>query len=134
MKHPLVCSIYALGLGLLATSALAAQGQLSAQSGTDQLQARLKKEGWQEVAPGVLQRHKGEHNVETLTLGAGGLQRAVQELKTQRAALVKANLKKPTAKMAQAIARLQQQIRELEAAASRGDTAMTPTLNDACYL
>jgi hypothetical protein len=134
MKHPLVCSAYAIGLGLLATTVLAGQAQLSAASGEDQLRARLKREGWQEVAPGVLQRHKGEHNVETLALGPDGLKRAVQELKGQRAALVQSNLKKPSVKMAKAIARLQQQIRELEAAAARSDGPSAPTLNDACYL
>jgi hypothetical protein len=80
MKRKLWC------IGLLLLSVLVTGSPAFAGEGPGEAKDALDKmfsEGWMPVAPGVLQRHVGEHRVETFAIGVEGLRWGVKELEAR---------------------------------------------------
>lgn len=74
--------------------------------------AHMKEEGWQPVAPGVLQRQKGKGKVETFAFGVRGLEWVVRDLESRLDLLLKEQGKSPFEDGARLVEDLQGQIEQ----------------------
>jgi hypothetical protein len=109
----------ALALGLAVFGSLTARAQQP-----DPLE-QLFKEGWVQVAPGILQRDLGPDKAETLGFGAEGLRWKLKELRKHLAYLQAELAKKPTNDLRKGIrnqrAEINRVLKALRTAKSAGD-------------
>lgn len=82
---------------------LAIFGAVPSKASSADLLEQMKKEGWQTVAPGVLQRDLGPNKTETLGFGADGLRFKIQQMSAHLTFLREEYAIKPTPALRKAI-------------------------------
>ncbi|HKV09007.1 MAG TPA: SprB repeat-containing protein [Thermoanaerobaculia bacterium] len=92
---------------------LALFGVVPANASSANLLEQMKKEGWQLVAPGVLQRDLGPNKTETLGFGADGLRFKIQQMSTHLTFLREEYAQKPTPALRKAIRSYKAEIERL---------------------
>ena len=112
--------LFCLAALLTAGASLAAPPQPYA--GQDALD-RMLADGWRPIAPGVLERSKGGHKVETFAMGAEGFAWVVQQTQGQLGMLLDQYRVHPTPRLRKAIRSLETEIAKLQSYSSslKGD-------------